>query len=83
MVVDFRQQLLCFSGYLPSLKVWLLALDLSLQSASFPIDIVSDIPTDPLAVDVHINAHVNIALDVDRDIGRWNRLPQSRSWRDW
>lgn len=80
-ITDFREKELILSAKLPFLKRRRLSLDTKgVMLPDYLTPCISAHPT-PIEVDVDIDRH--IAVDIDRDVGRGNRLPQGRCRGNW
>lgn len=65
-VASLCEKKLILPLHLPSIECEILML--GLQAVPHPLDFAVSISADPAAVNIHIDADIDIALDIDRDI---------------
>lgn len=76
-VRNLGQQELVLASNLPSLKRVVVAAALS-DDVMLPGDRTASISADPASIEIHVNVHASVSIDMNRHIGCRNRLPQSR-----
>ena len=79
-ILPFCEQLLLASLEGPGLELFFA---FRFGVLEFPLDMTASVTTDPLAVEINVEVNVEATVDVHSQVRSRDRLPQSRSRRDW